>query len=111
MRHDDADNSPLTEPGFLILSSLADQPRHGYNLILDIETLSDGRVKMSTGTLYGALRRLSAGWIERFDSDDTSREKQHYRLTTTGRTQLSADLERMQQLTRAAAARLNEAKG
>ena len=42
----------------LILISLADQPRHGYALLKDVEALSGGRVRLSTGTLYGALRRL-----------------------------------------------------
>lgn len=71
----------MTEPVLLILTSLADQPRHGYALLKDIESLSGGRVRMSTGTLFGALRRLlDDGWIERFESEDTSRQKQAYRL-------------------------------
>ena len=91
----------------LILTSLADQPRHGYALMKDIEALSGGRVRLSTGTLYGALRRLlEDGWIERFDQEDTSREKQAYKLTAEGRRQLRQDLDRMRQLTRAASARL-----
>ena len=61
----------------------------------------------SEGTLYGALRRLlEDGWIERFAQPDTTREKQAYRLTLPGRAQLDAELDRMKQLTRAAAARL-----
>jgi DNA-binding PadR family transcriptional regulator len=68
---------PLTEPVLLILLSLADSPRHGYALLKDIESLSRGRVRLSTGTLYGALRRLLEDrWIERFAQQDTSREKQ-----------------------------------
>src|SRR6266851_3322382 len=114
MRHDatrhDAERSdakPLTEPALLILMSLAGQPRHGYALMRDIETLSNGRVRISTGTLYGARRRLLEDqWIERFAQEDTSREKQAYKLTTAGRAQLQQELERMKQLTRAAASRL-----
>jgi DNA-binding PadR family transcriptional regulator len=87
--------------------SLADRPRHGYALIKDIESLSKSRVRLSTGTLYGALRRLLEDlWIERFEQEDTSREKQAYRLTPAGREQLLGELERMKQLTRAATARL-----
>jgi DNA-binding PadR family transcriptional regulator len=101
------ENKPLTEPVLLILLSLANEPRHGYALMKDIETLSNGRVRLSTGTLYGALRRLlEDAWIQRFDQDDTSREKQAYRLTPAGRRQLRAELDRMKQLTRAAAVRL-----
>jgi DNA-binding PadR family transcriptional regulator len=97
----------ISEPVLLILASLADQPRHGYALMKDIETLSGGRVRLSTGTLYGALRRLLEGaWIERFEQEDTSREKQAYRLTAAGRRQLQLELDRMKQLTRAAGARL-----
>ena len=95
----------LTEPVFLILASLADKPRHGYALMKNIEEISEGRVRLSTGTLYGAIRRLlEDGWIERFAQKDTSRDKQAYRLTTAGRGRLKAEVTRMKQLTRAAAA-------
>jgi DNA-binding PadR family transcriptional regulator len=111
MRHveaqPDSASRPLTESVLLILLSLADKPRHGYALMKDIETLSAGRVRMTTGTLYGALRRLlEDAWIERFEQEDTSRDKQAYRLTPAGRKQMAAELDRMKQLTRAAAARL-----
>jgi DNA-binding PadR family transcriptional regulator len=112
MRHvekqsDSPESRPLTEPVLLILTSLAGKPRHGYALMKDIEMLSNGRVRLSTGTLYGALRRLlEVDWIERFEQADTSREKQAYRLTTAGRHQLQLELDRMKQLTRAATARL-----
>jgi len=97
----------LTEPVLLILLSLAGEPRHGYALLKDIETLSRGRVRLSTGTLYGALARLlEAAWIERFEQPDTSREKQAYRLAPAGGRQLRQELDRMKQLTRAAGARL-----
>ncbi len=108
MRHvvsqsETADAKPLTEPVLLILMSLADKPRHGYALIRDIERLSGGRVRLSTGTLYGALRRLLDDfWIERFEQEDTSREKQAYRLTRTGHRQLHLELDRLKQLMRAA---------
>src|SRR5271154_4398104 len=85
---------PLTEPVLLILTSLADQPRHGYALLKDIEELSGGRVRLSTGTLFGALRRLLEDeWIERFEQEDTSRQKQAYRLTAAGRSQLHLELD------------------
>lgn len=106
------DNKPLSEPVLLILVSLAEKPRHGYALIQDIAALSRGRVRLSTGTLYGALRRLlEERWIERFQQTDTSRDKQAYRLTATGRRHLRTELDRLRQLTRAAAAglRANEA--
>jgi DNA-binding PadR family transcriptional regulator len=104
-------SKPLTEPVLLILTSLASQPRHGYALLKDIEELSGGRVRLSTGTLFGALKRLlDDGWIERFEQEDTSRQKQTYRLTASGRKQLHLELDRMKQLTRAGFARLREAE-
>jgi len=96
---------PLSEPVFLILASLAEKPRHGYALMKDIEGLSDGRVRLSTGTLYGAIRRLlEDAWIERFAQEDTSRDKQAYRLTAAGRGQLKAEVARMKHLMRVAGA-------
>jgi DNA-binding PadR family transcriptional regulator len=107
MRSQETASKPLTEPVLLILLSLAEKPRHGYSLMKDIESLSNGRVQLSTGTLYGALRRLLEDlWIERFEQEDTSREKQAYKLTLAGRKQLHAELERMKQLTRVATTRL-----
>jgi len=101
------ETKPLSEPVLLILTSLAAHPRHGYALIQDIELLSAGRVRMSTGTLFGALRRLlEDGWIERFEQEDTARQKQAYRLTGVGRRQLELELDRMKLLTRAGFARL-----
>ena len=112
MRHvwqerDGSESKPLTEPVFLILTSLADQPRHGYALMQDIQAISNDRVMLSTGTLYGALRRLlEDGLIERFQQSDKSRDKQAYKLTPEGRRQLRLEVERMKRLTRAATARM-----
>jgi DNA-binding PadR family transcriptional regulator len=98
---------PLTEPVFLVLLSLAEQPRHGYSILKDVEHMSGGRVVLSTGTLYGALQRLLAqGWIERFEDEDTSRAKQSYRLTGKGRRNLQAEVDRMRHLTRVANVRV-----
>ena len=98
---------PLTEPVLLILLSLAGQPRHGYSILKDVEEMSDGRVVLSTGTLYGALRRLlDEEWIERFEEDDTSRGRQAYRLTHKGRRNLQLEVSRMKHLTRLASLRI-----
>src|SRR5690242_3091572 len=97
-RPDAPEPKPLSEPVLLILLSLANKPRHGYALLKDIESLSGGRVRLGTGTLYGALRRLLEDeWIVRFEQDDTSREKQAYRLTQLGRRQLDVELDRLKQ--------------
>jgi DNA-binding PadR family transcriptional regulator len=94
---------PLTEPVLLILLSLAGEPRHGYSILKDVEQMSDGRVRLSTGTLYGALRRLlDDDWIQRIGLKDTSRGKQAYRLTARGRRNLQFEVDRMKHLTRVA---------
>lgn len=98
---------PLTEPVLLILLSLAGQPRHGYSILKDVEKMSDGRVVLSTGTLYGALRRLlDEEWIERLKEEDASRGRQAYRLTSRGRKNLQFEVGRMKHLTRLANLRI-----
>jgi|SRR6185295_285352 len=98
---------PLTEPVLLVLLSLAEQPRHGYSIIKDVEQVSGGRVVLSTGTLYGALQRLLAqGWIEDFEEDENSRDRRAYRLTARGRRNLQIEVERMKQLTKVASLRI-----
>lgn len=98
---------PLSEPVLLILLSLAGQPRHGYSILKDVERMSDGRVVLSTGTLYGALRRLlDDDWIERFEERESSRGRQAYRLTSQGRRSLQTEVDRMKNLTRLAALRV-----
>jgi DNA-binding PadR family transcriptional regulator len=97
----------MTEPVLLILLSLADQPRHGYAILQDTEKMSNGRVRLSTGTLYGALRRLlEDGWIERFQKEDISRGKQAYRLTRLGQRNLQQEVSRLKHLTRVADVRV-----
>lgn len=97
----------LTEPVLLVLLSLAEQPRHGYSILKDVERISGGRVKLSTGTLYGALLRLLDGaWIERVEEDDSRRDRRPYRLTSRGRCNLQLEVERMSHLTKVAALRV-----
>ncbi len=98
---------PLTEAVLLILLSLADQPRHGYSILKDVEEMSAGRVVLSTGTLYGALRRLLEDrGIERVKQQDTTRGKVAYQLTGTGLTRVQQEMERMKHITRLARMRV-----
>ena len=55
----------MTEPVLLILLSLADQPRHGYAILKEVEQLTSGAVRLSTGTLYGIIKRLLADGLIR----------------------------------------------
>ena len=101
------ENLPLTEAVFLILLSLAAEARHGYSILKDVSTMSDGRVRLSTGTLYGALRRLlDARWIERVREDESPRGRQAYRLTSIGRRNLQLEVGRVNHLARLAALRV-----
>ncbi len=90
---------PLREPTFFILLSLSPSPKHGYAILKEVEALSEGRVRLGTGTLYGAIKRLlDDGWIRRVDdplSDDTKRERKAYALTKRGRRALNAEIERL----------------
>lgn len=101
---------PLTETTLLILLSLAPEPRHGYAIMKDVAALSENRVTLSTGTLYGALKRLlEQAWIERGDdpaAPDTARERKAYQLTEQGRRVLNAELARLHTLVNAARLRV-----
>ncbi len=107
VRHNVRHNEPLSEPGLLILLSLAGEPRHGYAILKDVEELSGNRVRMSTGTLYGAIRRfLEERWIERFREIEAPRDRQAYRLTSKGLDVVAQEISRMKLLTRLATVRL-----
>ena len=101
---------PLSEVSFYILLSLAGEPRHGYAVMKDVASLSEGRIDLSAGTLYGALKRmLEGGWIERLELpgevDETGRPRKVYRLTALGQGVLRAETERLRALVAAAAQR------
>ena len=98
---------PISEAVLLVLLSLAEQPRHGYSILKDVESMSNGRVVLSTGTLYGALRRLlGEGWIERIQEEDAPRDRRTYRLTSRGRRNMQMEVDRMRQLTKLASLRI-----
>jgi DNA-binding PadR family transcriptional regulator len=85
----------LTEPVVLVLTSLAEGPKHGYALARDIESFAG--IKLGPGTLYGALSRLEdRGWIEALPAADRRRP---YRLTAAGAEGLAAHLATAQQVT------------
>jgi DNA-binding PadR family transcriptional regulator len=91
---------PLSETTFFILTSISKEPIHGYGIIKDVQQLSDGRVRLATGTLYGALKRmLEAGWIKRRERNSTGgRDIIEYSLTPTGRTILHSEGARITEL-------------
>ncbi|HTA32523.1 MAG TPA: PadR family transcriptional regulator [Solirubrobacteraceae bacterium] len=94
-----------TDPGLLVLTSLADGPKHGYAITLDIEQLSG--VKLGPGTLYGALSRLEGrGLIEALPAEDRRRP---YRLTGAGSAALAQELQTLERVARRGLERLRVA--
>jgi len=101
-------DSALREPTFLILTALAARAQHGYGILLDVEEISGGRVRLRAGTLYAALDRLRAdGWVA-VDREEVvdGRLRRYYRLTDEGAAGLAAEVTRLRAQTRAAEQRL-----
>ncbi len=93
----------FSEPALLILISLADAPKHGYAMTVDIASIAD--VKLGPGTLYGAIARLeSRGLIEAIESAD---RRNPYRLTGLGEKALRLRLATLEAVARAGRQRLS----
>ncbi len=87
----------LTEAVYYILLSLI-KPMHGYGIMQNVEQLSNGRVKLAAGTLYGAINTLlEKGWITAIPGEKDSRKKE-YRITETGRQALEGEILRLREL-------------
>jgi PadR family transcriptional regulator len=88
---------PLQEPTFLILTALAGGPLHGYGVIQEVTRLSDGRVVLRPGTLYGALDRLTEHGHVAADREEIvdGRLRRYYRLTDDGAAVLDAEARRL----------------
>jgi PadR family transcriptional regulator PadR len=102
-----ADES-MREPTFLVLTALAEGRLHGYGVILAVESLSDGRVRLRPGTVYGAFDRLEADGLVAVDGEEVEqgRVRRYYRLTAAGASALAAETDRMAANVRAARKRL-----
>ncbi|WP_203662607.1 PadR family transcriptional regulator [Actinocatenispora rupis] len=103
----------MREPTFLILTALADGPRHGYGVIKDVSELSAGRITLLAGTLYTALDRLTAEGLVEPDHEERvdGRLRRYYRLTDTGRTALAERAAELQRAARIARTRLRANPG
>ena len=89
--------SALTEAVFYILLSLT-QSRHGYGIMQNVAQLSDGRINLAAGTLYGAINTLlEKGWIEALPEIKDSRKKE-YIITVEGLEALKTELARLEEL-------------
>ena len=98
----------MREPTYFLLAGLLDGPRHGYAIAQLARELSDGRVGLSAGTLYGALERLSdQGLIRPVEELRVGgRRRRVYELTEEGRAQLVEEAERLRQAADVVTARL-----
>jgi PadR family transcriptional regulator PadR len=98
----------MREPTYYILTTLLDGPLHGYGIIKRTEELSDGRIRLAAGTLYGALDRLLDENQIEVDGEEqvNGRLRRYYRLTDTGEAALVAEVTRMKAAIAAASPRL-----
>ncbi|ABW19761.1 PadR family transcriptional regulator [Alkaliphilus oremlandii] len=87
----------LTEAVYYILLSLV-APMHGYGIMQNVEALSNGRVRLAAGTLYGAINTmLEKGWIIALPEEKGSRKKE-YEITTLGKEVLQNEIIRLNEL-------------
>lgn len=87
----------MTQAAFFVLTTLVDEPRHGYGIVQVADELSEGHVQLRIGTLYGVLDRLTADGLIEPDREEVQqgRLRKYYRLTDAGGAALSAEAERM----------------
>ena len=104
-------SAPLTAAMFNVMLALSDGDKHGYAILKDVAAQTNGEVQLSTGTLYGIVKRLlNEGMIVELRrrpavEDDDSRRR-YYHLTSFGRRILAADVARLEELVRAAKSHL-----
>jgi DNA-binding PadR family transcriptional regulator len=102
--------APLREPAFLVLTSLAAGPQHGYAVIEDVARISGGEVRLHAGTLYAVLDRLRTAGLVEIEREEVvqSRLRRYYRITAVGAQRLTAETERLRRHAEAAGRRLRK---
>jgi len=101
VKRDTAPYLPMTPAAFHVLLALADGPKHGYLILKDVEERTGGEVRLSTGTLYGLIKRfLDDELIVETRPDDDRRRP--YKLTALGRDVAEAEAARLEKLVHAA---------
>lgn len=98
----------MREPTYLLLVALAGARQHGYGLMQEVSSLSDGRVRLQAGTLYGALERLSREGLVAGDGEETvnGRLRRFYVLSEAGLAVLQAQTARRKAALHAGTTRL-----
>jgi DNA-binding PadR family transcriptional regulator len=90
--------APITAISLAILLALADEPRHGYGIIKEVERQSEGQLRIGTGSLYAALQRLcDDGLIEEAagPAPDEDQRRKYYTITAAGRETARQELGRL----------------
>jgi DNA-binding PadR family transcriptional regulator len=102
---DPQDSLPLTPALFHVLLSLADGQKHGYAILKEVAERTGGSVELSTGTLYGIVKRLLADGMIRESALGSTERRRAYALTALGRAVALAEAERLQELVKTAHAK------
>ena len=97
MEPETSNTNPLTSAVFYILMALSTKERHGYDIMKQVKTDSEGVVSMGPGTLYGSLKRMmNDGLVEEISSKDENERRIYYRITAIGKKVLGRELKRYQ---------------
>jgi len=88
----------VTPPLFYILLSLRGHERHGYEILKEVQSGSLGKIRLGPATLYTSLKKLLDTRLiqEVVGPKDGDPRRRYYRLTSSGRTQLAQELDRME---------------
>jgi DNA-binding PadR family transcriptional regulator len=102
----------MSTPSYFILAALLDGALHGYGIIKRATDLSNGRVRLAAGTLYGALDRLAAEGLLAAEGEETveGRTRRYYRLTDDGRRAVQEEAVRLEQAARVVTRRAGRAR-
>jgi DNA-binding PadR family transcriptional regulator len=106
VRRDPSPFLPLTPAAFHVLLALADGAKHGYLILKDVEERTRGDVRLSTGTLYGLIKRFLDDEliVELVPAADDDERRRPYRLTPLGRDVAAAEAARLERMVSAARA-------
>jgi DNA-binding PadR family transcriptional regulator len=96
MSRDPADLLPLSPAMFHVLVALADGDTHGYAILKEVENLTGGAVRLSTGTLYGIIKRLLADGLVREIGARADERRRSYVHTTFGKAVARAEAARLE---------------
>lgn len=98
--------TPLSSQAFHIMVSLAERDQHGYGIMQDVAERTGGKLRLSAGTMYGAIKRLFEDGLifevrenQRPKASTEDSRRRYYRLSPLGRKAISAEVKRMTELT------------